>query len=291
MSPNVPSPRPKLPNRQVLIRLAVAVIAAVIALNIPHSLIPMFKEFVSQATPPPEIQNVLAGKRKIVIVGDSITEGGKYPGGYVWLLERYLSALYPAGKKIQIVNAGISGNKAADMQARFQKDAIDQKPDLVMINVGVNDVWHAFFDFPKNKFFPRGNLPTGVPLAEYRDKITQMVLAAKAAGIRVVLLSPTPLGEILDGPQNRRLEEYIAAMREIALQNQCLFIDLNGPCREVIGTYQKHAGKTLNLLAADGVHPNPSGYRIIAFTILRGLGVPAKDIENLEFKNWIFEFS
>jgi hypothetical protein len=24
---------------------------------------------------------------------------------------------------------------------------------------------------------------------------------------------------------------------------------------------------------------------------LRGLGVPAKDIENLEFKNWIFEFS
>ena len=138
MSPNVRSPRPKLPNRQVLIRLALAVIAAVIAFNIPHSLIPMFKESLSQATPTPEIQNVLAGKRKIVIVGDSITEGGKYPGGYVWLLERYLSALYPAGK-IQIVNAGISGHKASDMQARFQKDAIDQKPDLVMINVGVNE--------------------------------------------------------------------------------------------------------------------------------------------------------
>jgi lysophospholipase L1-like esterase len=284
MSPNMPSPRPKLPNRQVLIRLALAVIAAVIVFYIPHSLIPMFKESLSQATPPPEIQNVLAGKRKIVIVGDSITEGGKYPGGYVWLLERYLSALYP-NRKIKIVNAGISGNKAADMQARFQKDAIDQKPDLVMINVGVNDVWHAFFNFPKNQFFPQGNLPTGVPLAEYRDKITQMVLAAKAAGIRVVLLSPTPIGEILDGPENRRLQEYIAAMREIALQNQCLFIDLNAPFREVIGTYQKHAGKTLNLLAGDGVHPNPSGNRIIAFTILRGLGVPAKDIENLEFKN------
>jgi len=278
------SPRPKLPNRQVLIRLALAVIAAVIAFNIPHSLIPMFKKSVSQATSPPEIQNVLAGKRKIVIVGDSITEAGKYPGGYLWLLERYLSALYP-DRKIKIVNAGISGNKATDMQARFQKDAIDQKPDLVMINVGVNDVWHAFFDFPKNQFYPQGNLPTGVPLAEYRDKITQMVLAAKAAGIRVVLLSPTPIGEILDGPENLRLQEYIAAMREIALQNQCLFIDLNGPFREVIGTYQKHAGKTLNLLAADGVHPNPSGYRIIAFTILRGLGVPAKDIENLEVKN------
>ncbi|MEG4577681.1 hypothetical protein QUA56_34195 [Microcoleus sp. N3A4] len=77
------SPRPKSRLRQVLIRLALAVIAAVIAFNIPHSLIPVFKEFVSEATPPPEIQNLLAGQRKIVTVGDSITEPGKYPGGYV----------------------------------------------------------------------------------------------------------------------------------------------------------------------------------------------------------------
>jgi lysophospholipase L1-like esterase len=284
MSPNVQSPRPKSPLKQVLIRIALAVIAAIIAFNIPHSLFPVFTTPVSEASPPPEIQNVLAGKRKIVTVGDSITEAGKYPGGYVWLLQRYLNALYP-DRKIEIVNAGISGNKATDMQARFQKDAIDQKPDLVMINVGVNDVWHAFFDFQSLRFYPQGKLPTGVPLAQYREKITQMVVAAKAAGIRVVLLSPTPIGEILDGPENRRLQEYIAAMREIAVQNQCLFIDLNAPFREVIGTYQKHAGKTLNLLAADGVHPNPSGYRIMAFTILRGLGVPAKDIENLQVKN------
>ncbi|MBW3584927.1 MAG: lipolytic protein G-D-S-L family, partial [Cyanobacteria bacterium 0813] len=67
------SPRPKPRLRQVLIKLAIAVITAIIAFNIPHSLIPVFKEAVSEATPPPEIQNVLAGKRKIVTVGDSIT--------------------------------------------------------------------------------------------------------------------------------------------------------------------------------------------------------------------------
>lgn len=284
MSPNARSPSPKPPLKQVLIRLALAVIAAFIVINIPHSLIPVFKEPVSEATPPPEIQNLLAGKRKIVTIGDSITEAGKYPGGYVWLLERYLNALYP-DRAIEIINAGISGHKATDMQARFQKDVIDKKPDLVMINVGVNDVWHAFFDFQNLQFYPQGNLPTGVPLAEYREKLTQMVEAAKAAGIRVVLLSPTPIREVLDGPENRRLQEYIAAMREIGVQNKCLFIDLNAPFREVIGTFQKHAGKTLNLLAADGVHPNPSGYRIMAFTILRGLGVPPKDLENLQVKN------
>ena len=284
MSPKARSPSPKPPLKQVLIRLALAVIAAFIVINIPHSLIPVFKEPVSEATPPPEIQNVLAGKGKIVTIGDSITEAGKYPGGYVWLLQRYLNALYP-DRQIEIINAGISGNKATDMQGRFQKDVIDKKPDLVMINVGVNDVWHAFFDFQNQQFYPQGNLPTGVPLAEYREKLTQMVAAASSAGIRVVLLSPTPIREVLDGPENRRLQEYIAAMREIGLQNKCLFIDLNAPFREVIGTFQKHAGKTLNLLAADGVHPNPSGYRIMAFTILRGLGVPPKDLDDLEVKS------
>jgi acyl-CoA thioesterase-1 len=118
-------------------RLALALIAAIIAFNIHNSLIPVFKESISEATPQPEIHNILAAKRKIVTVGDSITEAGKYPGGYVWLLQRYLNALDLG--KIAIANAGISGNKASDMQARFQKDAIDQKPDLVMINVGVNE--------------------------------------------------------------------------------------------------------------------------------------------------------
>ena len=71
MSPNARSPHPKPRLRQVLIRLAIAVTAAaVIAFNIPHSLIPVFKESVSEATPPPEIQKVLAGRRKIVTVGD-----------------------------------------------------------------------------------------------------------------------------------------------------------------------------------------------------------------------------
>ncbi|MFS8119667.1 MAG: GDSL-type esterase/lipase family protein, partial [Microcoleus sp.] len=159
------SPPPKTPLRQLLIRIALAVIAAIIAFNIPHSLFPVFTTPVSEASPPPEIQNVLAGKRKIVTVGDSITEAAKYPGGYVWLLQRYLNALYP-DRKIEIVNAGISGNKATDMQARFQKDAIDKKPDLVTINAGVNDVWHAFFDFQNLQVYPQGNLATGGPLAE-----------------------------------------------------------------------------------------------------------------------------
>jgi lysophospholipase L1-like esterase len=51
---------------------------------------------------------------RIVVVGDSITELGAEPGGYVSLLEHALAAL-DAQHPIEIVNAGISGDRSPDM--------------------------------------------------------------------------------------------------------------------------------------------------------------------------------
>jgi acyl-CoA thioesterase-1 len=227
---------------------------------------------------------VLKGKHRIVTLGDSITEFGGRPGGYVWLLKRYLDALYPA-QKSKIINAGISGNKSTDMQVRFQQDVLDKKPDLITVNVGVNDVWHTFYDFQAQKAHPNGDLPTGVSLPLYREKLTAMVKAAHSVEIPVVLLSPTLIYENLDGAENLRLIQYVASMREIASQNNCLFIDLNTPFRDVIATYQKHAGQTQNLLTRDGVHLNAVGNQIMAYTILIGLGVPENELQNLRLEN------
>lgn len=283
MPVNARSPHPKRPLLKILILLALAALTAVATILFYPDLTTAFQTPQSIATPPPEIENILKGKRKIVTIGDSITEAGKYTGGYVWLLQNYLNALYPS-QKIEIINAGISGNKSTDMQARFQKDAIAKNPDLITINVGVNDVWLAFFDFRTNQVHPEGNLPAGVPLALYRQKLTEMVRSAQAAGIRVALLSPTPIREVLHGPENRRLPEYMAVMRQIAIENNCLYIDLNSPFREVLIPFQKHAGRSLNLLTRDGVHPNQAGNRIIAYTILRGLGISDKDIQSVQVK-------
>lgn len=305
------SPRPKLPRGKVFI--AVAVIVAVIVITFTPSLIGALELLVMQQDSNkslttmtsqsdivggaayglaakkteaalPDARDMLKGKQRIVTLGDSITKFGGEPEGYVWLLQRYIDALYPA-QKSKIFNAGISGNKSTNMQARFQRDVLSKKPDLLTINVGINDVWHAFYDFKANKTFPNGNLPGGVPLSVYREKLTQMVRTAQSAGISVVLLSPTLIYENLDGPENRRLIEYSEAMREIASQNNCLFIDLNTPFREVISTYQKHAGRMQNLLTRDGVHLNAIGNRIMAYTIVRGLGVPENEIQNLRIEN------
>src|SRR5258706_2160950 len=141
--------------------------------------------------PPPSLEGV----KTLVTLGDSITQGGGAPGGYVWLMQKYLDALYPQ-QGIKIVNAGISGHKSTDMAARFQKDVLEPKPQLITISVGVNDVWHGFYDN-----HPQGDGPKGVPLALYREKVEEMILAGKGAGSRVAILSTTIIHEDLAGPE------------------------------------------------------------------------------------------
>ena len=126
--------------------------------------------------PAADLPGTFQGVRRIVALGDSITEAGGEAGGYVWLLERYLSALDPT-RRIEVVNAGVGGHKSTDMAARFTRDVLDRKPDLVTISVGINDVWHAFRDFQAGRNHPAGNLPAGVPLPVYRTKLQTMIEA------------------------------------------------------------------------------------------------------------------
>ena len=226
---------------------------------------------------PPALKDV----HRIVTLGDSITQGGAGPGGYVWLLDKYLAKLYPS-QHVEIVNAGISGHKSTDMRGRFQRDVMDKKPDMVTISVGVNDVWHGFRDFQKGVDHPKGDLPARVPLEQYKSLVSEMVEMAQAANVRVALVSPTLIYENLNSVENRAMKLYINAMREIGREKHCLFIDLNEPFRKVIGEYQKQAGGSLNLLTTDGVHMNLAGNRLMAVCILRGLGVPLAEINKVK---------
>lgn len=87
---------------------------------------------------------------KIVFFGDSITESGRNlldPNdlgvGYVKIAAGKLRLLYP-DEKIEIVNRGVGGNRTADLLARVKEDVIDEHPDFIVLQVGVNDVWCRF---------------------------------------------------------------------------------------------------------------------------------------------------
>lgn len=82
-----------------------------------------------------------AGDR-IVFLGDSITQGGAGPNGYVTMIRQALEKKH-ADLKIEVIGAGISGNKVPDLQRRVDKDVIAKKPTIVFIYIGINDVWHG----------------------------------------------------------------------------------------------------------------------------------------------------
>ena len=46
------------------------------------------------------------------------------------------------GMNIEVIGAGVSGNKVPDLQKRLQRDVLDKQPSLVVIYIGINDVWH-----------------------------------------------------------------------------------------------------------------------------------------------------
>ena len=77
--------------------------------------------------------------QKVVFFGDSITQAGAKPGGYIVLMKTALEQK-GIGSNYDLIGAGIGGNKIYDLYLRMDDDVLSQNPDVVFIWVGVNDV-------------------------------------------------------------------------------------------------------------------------------------------------------
>jgi lysophospholipase L1-like esterase len=192
---------------------------------------------------------------KIAFLGDSITQGGMGPTGYVTLVIQGLKA---NGINATAIGAGISGHKSNDMLARLQRDVIDRKPDWMTLSCGVNDVWHG---------------AKGVPLDQYKQNIAQIVEKAQAAGIKVMILTSTMITENPKEPNNEKLATYNDFLRELAKEKKCLLGELNGAMQKELDEREKAGGKRGKLLTSDGVHMNPFGNVMMASGVLRGFGL------------------
>lgn len=216
---------------------------------------------------PPDLQ--LKAGDKIVCMGDSITQGGGGPTGYLSIVDRVLAEQYPDLKVQKLVNAGISGQKAEDMVKRFEKDVVARKPQWVTISVGVNDVWHRL----ATPHDPQ-------VLENYRKNVTAMVDMAQKAGARVIIISPTVIQEDPKAEGNQRLKMYIEAEKQIAQDKHCQFVDLNAMFFKVLGEHSDELKPDAkgHILTVDGVHMNIKGNAIMAIGILRAMGVPDSKI-------------
>ncbi len=78
---------------------------------------------------------------RIIFLGDSTTEAGVTSDGYVTLVSDSLKVLDP---DINVIGAGVSGNKVPDLLARLNDDVLSLDPTHVVIYIGINDVWHHY---------------------------------------------------------------------------------------------------------------------------------------------------
>jgi lysophospholipase L1-like esterase len=191
--------------------------------------------------------------QKVAFMGDSITDQGwNVPGGYVKLVTAGLATL---GVHITPIPAGISGQTSADMLARIDQ-VIAQKPDWLTLSCGVNDVWHG---------------ANGVALEPYKANITQIVDKCTAAGIKVLIMTATVIGEDLPNDNNQKLAAYNDWLRQFAKERNLPLADENAAFQAVLKATTRR-GDMPGVLTGDGVHPITPGHQLMAQTIIQALG-------------------
>jgi lysophospholipase L1-like esterase len=137
-----------------------------------------------------EVPELLRGVKTIVCVGDSTTRGAR-SRSYPDILERYLQAVFPQNAMV-CINAGVNGDTSDDVVARYDRDVLGHKPDLVILMIGINDVGKGF-----DADHPQGGGPRGVPLDRFVSNVQSIIDKAAAGKYRLMLVSPGAVEGIL----------------------------------------------------------------------------------------------
>jgi len=203
---------------------------------------------------------------RIVFLGDSITAAGVGPDGYITLIKNVLDA-NAKDLGVETIGAGISGNKVPDLQRRLERDVLGKNPTIVFIYIGINDVWHW-------KKQANGSMTGGTPKDAYEAGLKDIIGKIKEAGARIILCTPSTIGEKADGSNERdpMLEEYAAISRSVAKDCGVELLDL----RKAFIDYEKANNKgnqPKGILTSDSVHLNKQGNELVAEAMLKALGV------------------
>jgi lysophospholipase L1-like esterase len=193
----------------------------------------------------PHVAAKLVAAQPVVIIafGSSSTAGTgasapefTYPNRLAAQLKRH----YPTAD-ITVINAGVGGEDAPEMMKRLQSAVIDQKPDLVIWQVGTNAVLR--------------NLDPSDTAKIVEDGIARI----QAAGSDVVLVDPQYSPRVTERGESAskmvRMLSRVAALRHIGIF----------PRFAVMREWHENQSLPVNsFVIADGLHMNDWGYACFA---------------------------
>jgi lysophospholipase L1-like esterase/acetyl esterase/lipase len=185
-------------------------------------------------------QKLQTMRKRIVLIGDSITEGwaDQEPQFFT---------------EHNLIGRGISGQTTPQILLRFRQDVLDLKPETVVILAGINDI--AENTGPYNEDFTFGNL-------------VSMCELAKANKIKVVLASVLPASELVWRPELGKTAAQVNSLNtrlgKYAKANKIKYLDYHSAMQNAQGGLDAD-------LAADGVHPTPKGYAVMRALLLKAI--------------------
>lgn len=208
----------------------------------------------------PATKSLFRPGSRILFQGDSITDcnrarngaaGQELGEGYPCLIAAACSGPAAGGGPV-FLNRGISGNKVADLAARWRQDTLDLRPDVLSILIGVNDLW---------RHFDHGD---ALDFEQIRTIYDQLLCEAKAAshGLKLVLCEPFVLrGSATERrwtewqPQLTRMQ---AVVGQLAQKHFAVFVRFQpmftAACQHAPAAQWLH----------DGVHPSAEGHQLMA---------------------------
>jgi lysophospholipase L1-like esterase len=191
-------------------------------------------------------------KRKVIFFGDSITEAGARPGGYI-LKVGDLAAKDNKAAQYDFIGSGIGGNKVYDLYLRLEDDVLSKNPDVVVLYIGVNDVWH------------KQSHGTGTDYDKFEKFYSALIKKLQANNCRIILATPAVVGERTDfsNELDGDLNKYSALIRTLAEKNKLPLVDLRKTFLEYNKVHNPDNQES-GILTTDKVHLNDKGNELVA---------------------------
>ncbi|WP_424210607.1 SGNH/GDSL hydrolase family protein [Streptomyces sp. BI20] len=200
----------------------------------------------------------------VVFAGDSITDCRRRVSedglgfGYPSRVAGEWGLRHP-DRDVTWVNTGVSGNRVAELEARWQADVLDLRPDVVSLLVGVNDTALPTLD-------PRVR---PVSTSEFAEGYDRLLAPLAAAGTALILVEPflLPVGGVIEAGEGVLVDEAarvrwradldprIRVVRELARRYDARLVEAD---RLFAGLVARTGDP--GHWAADGVHPTSAGH-------------------------------
>lgn len=205
---------------------------------------------------------LLRENERISCIGDSIT----MQGGFIRLMRDAIGRSdHTKDLGVQLFQHGLNGGRVDTIvdgvtpwgkQDPFSKLLETDKPTVVVIYLGVNDVTHGGAVSPEA--FEKG--------------LGKLVSEARQTGAAVILATPAVAGEKNDGtnPQDAKMDQYAAISGKVAAANQVVLCDLRKAFIEHLKRNNPE-NKPRGVLTYDGIHMSPKGNELLANEFARSV--------------------